>query len=102
MAFRGLQAESAAQGQAHKTIAAELDTLVADPFDQWAETYKVCIASVQLFIPSKTNYTAGPPAPIERLHHRLLAAVLRASARGSVQAETPVFGENPARRRGRG
>ncbi|KAJ7801733.1 hypothetical protein B0H13DRAFT_2259794 [Mycena leptocephala] len=40
MAFRGLQAESAAQGQAHKTIAAELDTLVADPFDQWAETYK--------------------------------------------------------------
>ncbi|KAJ7077876.1 hypothetical protein B0H15DRAFT_557408 [Mycena belliarum] len=40
MAFRGLQAESATQGQAHKTIAHELDTLVADPFDQWAQTYK--------------------------------------------------------------
>lgn len=46
MAFRGLQAESTAQGQAHKTVAAELETLVADPFDQWAQTYKVCIASV--------------------------------------------------------
>ncbi|KAJ6581367.1 hypothetical protein B0H19DRAFT_1060957 [Mycena capillaripes] len=40
MAFRGLQAESTAQGQAHKTVAAELETLVADPFDQWAQTYK--------------------------------------------------------------
>ncbi|RDB20844.1 Rho-GTPase-activating protein 8 [Hypsizygus marmoreus] len=36
MAFRGLQAESAAQGQAHKSIANELDTLVADPFEDWA------------------------------------------------------------------
>ncbi|KAJ7281780.1 hypothetical protein C8J57DRAFT_82609 [Mycena rebaudengoi] len=40
MAFRGLQAESTAHGQAHKTIATELDTLVADPFEQWAHTYK--------------------------------------------------------------
>ncbi|KAJ7634132.1 hypothetical protein DFH06DRAFT_679234 [Mycena polygramma] len=40
MAFRGLQAEATAQGQAHKTVAAELETLVADPFDQWAQTYK--------------------------------------------------------------
>lgn len=41
MAFRGLQAESAAQGQAHHTIAKELTTLVADPFDEWAQGYKV-------------------------------------------------------------
>ncbi|KAJ6621349.1 hypothetical protein B0H10DRAFT_2432380 [Mycena sp. CBHHK59/15] len=40
MAFRGLQAESVTQGQAHKTIANELETLVADPFDQWAQSYK--------------------------------------------------------------
>ncbi|KAF8074890.1 hypothetical protein FPV67DRAFT_1475342 [Lyophyllum atratum] len=39
MAFRGLQAESAAQGQAHKSIANELDTLVADPFEDWARGY---------------------------------------------------------------
>ncbi|TFK32789.1 hypothetical protein BDQ12DRAFT_474872 [Crucibulum laeve] len=40
MAFRGLQAESAAQGQAHKAIAKELDTLVADPFADWAQGYR--------------------------------------------------------------
>ncbi|KAG6854255.1 hypothetical protein C0991_008948 [Blastosporella zonata] len=39
MAFRGLQAESVAQGQAHRSIAKELDTLVADPFDEWAKGY---------------------------------------------------------------
>jgi hypothetical protein len=41
MAFRGLQAESTAQGQAHNSIAKELSTLVADPFDDWARSYKV-------------------------------------------------------------
>ncbi|KAJ3508730.1 hypothetical protein NLJ89_g5595 [Agrocybe chaxingu] len=40
MAFRGLQAESTAQGHAHNTIAKELNTLVADPFDDWAQSYK--------------------------------------------------------------
>ncbi|KAL0953557.1 hypothetical protein HGRIS_004778 [Hohenbuehelia grisea] len=40
MAFRGLQAESVAQGQAHKSISKELHTLVADPFSEWAEGYK--------------------------------------------------------------
>ncbi|KAF8159691.1 hypothetical protein B0H34DRAFT_796910 [Crassisporium funariophilum] len=40
MAFRGLQAESAAQGQAHNSIAQELTTLVADPFNDWAQGYK--------------------------------------------------------------
>jgi hypothetical protein len=43
MAFRGLQAESVKQGQAHNSIAKELTTLVADPFDQWAQAYKVNI-----------------------------------------------------------
>lgn len=41
MAFRGLQAESIAQGQAHRSISKELTTLVADPFDEWAQDYKV-------------------------------------------------------------
>lgn len=51
MAFRGLQAESAAQGQAHNSIAKELTTLVADPFDDWARSYKVRSRSS----PSLTN-----------------------------------------------
>lgn len=41
MAFRGLQAESRSQGEAHRAVAKELDTLVADPFEDWAEGYKV-------------------------------------------------------------
>ena len=40
MAFRGLQAESAAQGAAHRTLANELTTLVADPFADWAKGYR--------------------------------------------------------------
>lgn len=52
MAFRGLQAESTAQGQAHKAIATELETLVADPFDQWAQTYKVRTHNI---LPTPTN-----------------------------------------------
>jgi hypothetical protein len=42
MAFRGLQAESFNQGQAHNSIAKELTTLVVDPFDHWAQAFKVC------------------------------------------------------------
>ncbi|KAL1747937.1 hypothetical protein HDZ31DRAFT_80085 [Schizophyllum fasciatum] len=40
MAFRGLQEESAAQGRVHKAIATELETLVADPFADWAHGYR--------------------------------------------------------------
>ncbi|KII87448.1 hypothetical protein PLICRDRAFT_142731 [Plicaturopsis crispa FD-325 SS-3] len=40
MAFRGLQSESATQGTAHRTIANELNTLVADPFEDWAQGYR--------------------------------------------------------------
>ncbi|KAL9713703.1 Rho-GTPase-activating protein 8 [Leucoagaricus gongylophorus] len=40
LAFRGLQAESTAQGQAHRSIAKELIILVADPFEEWSEGYK--------------------------------------------------------------
>ncbi|KDQ13101.1 hypothetical protein BOTBODRAFT_112050 [Botryobasidium botryosum FD-172 SS1] len=40
MAFRGLQGESVAQGEAHKAVAHELETLVADPFETWAQQHK--------------------------------------------------------------
>jgi hypothetical protein len=43
MTFRGLQAESVNQGQVHNSIANELTTLVVDPFDNWAQAYKVNI-----------------------------------------------------------
>lgn len=40
MAFRGLQAESATQGQAHEAIARDLDALVVEPFAEWASQHK--------------------------------------------------------------
>ena len=50
MAFRGLQAESQAQGQVHAAIAKELATLVVDPFNGWAQGYKVLITLRHPFI----------------------------------------------------
>jgi hypothetical protein len=41
MTFRGLQAESAAQGQIHRDIAKDIQTLVVEPFNVWAQDYKV-------------------------------------------------------------
>ena len=41
MAIRGIQAETAQQGAAHKSIAHELQHLVADPFERWAGGYSV-------------------------------------------------------------
>ncbi|KIY52956.1 hypothetical protein FISHEDRAFT_63600 [Fistulina hepatica ATCC 64428] len=41
MAFRGLQTESNAQAKAHETVAHELQTLVAGPFEDWANGYAV-------------------------------------------------------------
>jgi hypothetical protein len=46
MAFRGLQAESETQGQIHQVIAKELNNLVAGPFDQWTDGYKVGLLTI--------------------------------------------------------
>ncbi|KAG9312988.1 hypothetical protein JVU11DRAFT_6426 [Chiua virens] len=40
MTFRGLQAESAAQGQIHRDTSKDLQTLVVEPFHVWAQGYK--------------------------------------------------------------
>ena len=40
MAFRGLQAESIAQGEVHKNIARDLESMVADPFEAWADGHR--------------------------------------------------------------
>lgn len=45
MAFRGLQAESVAQSNAHRDIAKELTDLVAGPFDEWAAGHRVRLHS---------------------------------------------------------
>jgi len=43
MAFRGLQEESNAQGKIHRDISNDLQVLVADTFNEWAQGYKVYI-----------------------------------------------------------
>jgi hypothetical protein len=50
IAFRGLQAESVAQGQVHKSIAHELQTLVAEPFHEWSQEHKVCHSHIAYFL----------------------------------------------------
>jgi hypothetical protein len=63
MAFRGLQAESVAQGKVHMSISKELTELVADPFDEWARAYKVriniVISKTQLFTPTLNQDRLG-------------------------------------------
>jgi hypothetical protein len=41
VAFRGLKAESIKQGEVHLSIANELEKLVADPFEAWADKHAV-------------------------------------------------------------
>ena len=41
MAFRGLQAESQKQGEAHQALAKELEISVAGPFEHWAHAHRV-------------------------------------------------------------
>lgn len=78
MAFRGLQAESKAQGEAHKAIAKELNTLVADPFNEWAQGYKVGTttptrpkrAPLTYFCRSASSKTKPPSSIIGFVHTR--------------------------------
>ena len=40
MAFRGLQAESAVQGEVHLSIAQDLENLLLDPFVDWSAKHR--------------------------------------------------------------
>ena len=44
MAFKGLRDETAAQGALHESVAKELQTGVAEPFEKWAQGHKVCLS----------------------------------------------------------
>lgn len=50
MAFRGLQAESEAQGQIHKDISKDLRAIVADPFNEWAQGYEERLSSSKAMV----------------------------------------------------
>ncbi|KAI0675535.1 hypothetical protein C8Q78DRAFT_1181568 [Trametes maxima] len=53
MAFKGLREEAATEGALHESVAKELQTAVADPFEKWAEGYKERLLS------SKANLLDG-------------------------------------------
>ncbi|KAF8067515.1 hypothetical protein FPV67DRAFT_1669393 [Lyophyllum atratum] len=79
-------AESAAQGQAHKSIANELDALVPDPFEDWARDYGASWAALSILRLSyeqsrgnaaklKTQYSATLTCHIPK--HQICAKQLR-------------------------
>ncbi|KAI0820816.1 hypothetical protein BC628DRAFT_1329645 [Trametes gibbosa] len=53
MAFKGLREEAASEGALHETVARELQTAVAEPFEKWAEGYK------ERLLTSKANLLDG-------------------------------------------
>ncbi|KAL5513060.1 RGA8 [Sanghuangporus vaninii] len=79
MAFRGLQAESAAQGEAHRTVAKELKELVADPFAEWADGHKERIyGSRNAVIDGWIKSYELAEGDVDKLKHQYLAKVRRA------------------------
>lgn len=45
--FRGLQRESIAQGEAHKALAKDLEGLVVEPFNDWADKHAGRVEAVK-------------------------------------------------------
>lgn len=76
MTFRGLQAESVNQGQAHNSIAKELTTLVADPFDHWAQAFKVCFRLCALALHALIRFITGPFSSDQSYRRRQLASII--------------------------
>ncbi|KAF9045812.1 hypothetical protein BDZ89DRAFT_979706 [Hymenopellis radicata] len=79
MTFRGLQSESAAQGQTHKNIAKELGTLVVDPFDDWAEGYKARLSqSRHAVLDTWMKAYEQAQGDVAKLKHQYLSKVRKA------------------------
>ncbi|KAI5124190.1 hypothetical protein M0805_005041 [Coniferiporia weirii] len=79
MAFRGLQAESAAQGEAHRTVAKELKELVADPFAEWAVGHKERIlGSRNALIDGWVKTYELAQGETDKLKHQYMAKIRRA------------------------
>ncbi|KAF9005914.1 hypothetical protein BDQ17DRAFT_1407965 [Cyathus striatus] len=93
--FRGLQAESVAQGQAHKTIAKELSNLVADPFDDWASGYKERIKQHKAnIVDNWLRAYEHAQGDVAKLKHQYLAKTRRADEAEDDAKFAP--GANPA------
>ncbi|KAJ3835952.1 hypothetical protein F5878DRAFT_566406 [Lentinula raphanica] len=79
MAFRGLQTESTAQASVHKNISKELDSLVADPFAEWAKGYKDRIMQSKGVVLNQWLYSYEHNlGEVAKLKHQYLAKVRKA------------------------
>ncbi|KAF9072244.1 hypothetical protein BDP27DRAFT_1320622 [Rhodocollybia butyracea] len=79
MAFRGLQTESTTQGQMHHNISKELNSLVADPFAEWAKSYKERIMQSKGVVLSQWLYGyEHNQGEVAKLKHQYLAKVRKA------------------------
>lgn len=85
MAFRGLQAESMAQGAAHRAVAKELENLVAGPFEEWAQSHEVN----SILYPQYTHLISGCKGRIRSSKTSLVDGWLKAyeQAQGDVSYE---------------
>ncbi|KAH0836666.1 hypothetical protein J3R83DRAFT_8385 [Lanmaoa asiatica] len=79
MTFRGLQAESAAQGQIHRDIAKDLQTLVVEPFNLWAQNHKERLsASKATTLNNWLHYYEDAQKEVTKLKNAYLAKTRRA------------------------
>lgn len=74
MAFRGLQAESKKQGEAHQALAKELETTVAGPFEHWAQAHRVRLILVDFL---HLTLTAASQNRIAGTHNGIVDGLLR-------------------------
>ncbi|KAH8093805.1 hypothetical protein BXZ70DRAFT_949249 [Cristinia sonorae] len=65
IAFKGIKEESMAQGSIHQTIATDLQTKIADPFEGWANGYK------DRLLASRDNIVNGYLRSYERAQHEV-------------------------------
>ncbi|KIK60405.1 hypothetical protein GYMLUDRAFT_73852 [Collybiopsis luxurians FD-317 M1] len=79
MAFRGLQAESITQAQKHLNISKELNSLVADPFVEWAKGYKDRVMQSKGVVLDQWLYSYEHNlGEVAKLKHQYLAKVRKA------------------------
>ncbi|EJU03551.1 hypothetical protein DACRYDRAFT_64483 [Dacryopinax primogenitus] len=72
MAFRGLQRESSLQGEAHSTVAKDLETLVLEPFEDWAAGHGHRVAESRQYLLDSAvksyEYASGDVAKLKQLY----------------------------------
>lgn len=90
MAFRGLQAETVEHGQLHEAVSNELHTLVAEPFQNWTEEYKVRVR-IRLNQSCDRSQSLGESHPGERTSFTRLDRRFRGESRSRAQSSPNTF-----------